>query len=617
MTESLDSRHGTSDEYSDPFCDTCYDSKRLTVRVYGFCKDCVQFLCSDCYNVHGKLQGCRHHEVVNGEDMPKSQADKPPRFEYCDAHPKLLKDQFCCEHKNLLCSMCSSSVHKDCSVKTVKDASASVDACETDALYDKIKSLKENLKSALPSVNKDIMKLKDQEQRMLDDAQKIYDQGIAKANKLFADIKAEIRTNCQCQISLVSRYQQKINDIVLKLESPLSDLEDMKSQPVDTKIFLRLQEVVGFVKKFTPELQDSRDSLKFISFSLMPNQLVQEFLASSFTFGTIQSSETNSEADIVVPEISFPLSNYRQTETQAKAENTSDAQYQAGSATKSLLPRSLQPLSNINACNQGTYNVKVKHDKNDCCITGMAITKNRKILMIDNYNSRVKMFSYDMKFLSSVSVPDRPWDIAVISDKEAVVTTVSKSLVILNISGSHLSIKIRPLAYDVQGISRYNNKYVVTSPDGKYASVKLTDQSGKVYWSVSSDQQGRPLFRQPWYVSSHGDGRSFTVIVTDRGSHTLSLLNGDTGEVITRRQLRETYPRGVTSDSAGNVYVTYLRTHEVAVLSEDLSEEKILMSKQDGLSGPPQAIVYDDEAHRLIISNTYPACDVVDFFQLS
>ena len=144
--------------------------------------------------------------------------------------------------------------------------------------------------------------------------------------------------------------------------------------------------------------------------------------------------------------------------------------------------------------------------------------------------------------------------------------------------------------------------------------MKLIDLTGKVYWSVSSDQHGQSLFCSPWYLDSHDAGRSSTVIVTDLDNHTLTLLNGETGEVITRRQLQGKRPKGVTTDTAGNVYVCYYWTDEVSVLSEDVSEEKILLSRQDGLSGCPRAIVYDDKTHQLLISCNK---NIVDSFKLS
>ena len=634
MAEFLDSFHGTSDEMVDPYCDPCND-KGLNVRVCGFCKDCVQFLCIDCQGVHGNLQACRHHDVVQGEDMPKSQVDKPPRFDYCDVHPRLLKNQFCVKHKILLCSLCSSSDHKGCSTKTVEDACKTVDKSETDALYKNTKCLQDKLKSALPPVEKKRKNIIDQEKTMLNDAQKIYDQMIAKAKNMFGSIKNEIQTSCQSQISDLSRHEKKMKDTITKLDSPLSELRELKDKTVDAKLFLRIQEIVSYITKFTTEARESSKTLNFGSLSFIPSQPLQEFLSSSFTIGAIRRSDLKYGTEIMLPKIMFPVSPLKQATPHPQARQASGNQNLGGalpkavqtpgthnlgvSAVKPVLTRSIQPLSQIIAAKQGSYNIKLRNDTDDCHITGMAICTDRRILMTDNSNNKVKMFSHDMKSLSSVSVPDEPWDIAVISDREAVATTENKSLVRLDISGSQLSIKeTTQLSYDVRGISRYNDKLVVTSLDSKPPSVKLIDQTGRVYWSVSSDQQGQPLF-EPCYVSSPCDGRSSTVIVTDWSNSTLTLLNGDTGEVITRHQLKVgKNPDSITTDSDGNVYVCYYWTSEVAVLSGDLSEEKILLSRQDGLSGRPQAIVYDDEAHQLIISYLgINSCNNVDRFQLS
>ncbi|MEW8542096.1 MAG: hypothetical protein AB2693_01055, partial [Candidatus Thiodiazotropha sp.] len=170
--------------------------------------------------------------------MPKSQADKSPRFDYCDLHPKLRKDQFCCEHRILLCSLCSSSDHKGCSTKTIEDACKIVDDSETDALYKNVKSFQDNLKSELPSVDKKIKIIKDQEKTMLRDTQTLHDQMIAKIKNMFDSINNEIQTSCQSQISNLSRHKKKVKDTITKLDSPLSELREQKGKSVDTKLFL-------------------------------------------------------------------------------------------------------------------------------------------------------------------------------------------------------------------------------------------------------------------------------------------------------------------------------------------------------------------------------------------
>ena len=188
-------------------------------------------------------------------------------------------------------------------------------------------------------------------------------------------------------------------------------------------------------------------------------------------------------------------------------------------------------------------------------------------------------------------------------DKETVVSTYDPKLIFLHILDNKLTIKREvQLRFHVHGITRYKNYLIVTNFSAVPKTVKLIDMNGKVIWSLSTGDTGQSLFRVPWYVSSFPDGKSSSVIVTDRDNDTLTLLNGDTGEFITTHQLERECPNGVATDNAGNVYICYFGTSEVAVLSADLSREKILLSGQQGLRSSPQAIAFHEMSRQLVIS---------------
>ena len=274
------------------------------------------------------------------------------------------------------------------------------------------------------------------------------------------------------------------------------------------------------------------------------------------------------------------------------------------------------PLSQIKAKELASCNVKLNDDKSDCHITGIAITNDGRRLLTDYRNKKIKMFSRDMKSLCSLSMSTSPWDIAVTGDREAVVSCDQAKLLTLDISDRMMSIKRTvelPFAvwaiapYQVDGIAPYQDKLLVTalSPPTSPSSVKLIDLTGRVYWSTPTHQQGRPLFSRPEYVTCYDDRGSTAVIVSDFGNDTLTVLNADTGYVITRRQVEEKGPRGVTTDTAGNIYVCYWLTNEVAVLSKDLSQGNVIVSKRGGLSDLPQAILYDAVDHQLLVSNEH------------
>ena len=608
MADSMDEKHGTSDEYVDPYCDPCFEGKGLNVKVFGYCKDCFQFLCSDCHVFHGKFQVAKNHIILQGSSMPQSQADKPPRFHYCDDHPASVKDQFCCDHKNMICSSCSLS-HTNCTVQSIGYVCKNISSSETDSLYDAVKNLKEQAMSVMSSVKENMEKLEEQRKSILKEVQQLYDQIISKMKKLFQDMEADIEANCQSQISLMSQQQEKINAIIAKLDSSMADIEKFQGKPIDTKLFLKIQENINDTNQVTDEFRNVNKSLLFVDLSFIPSKTIQEFLSASVTLGSVSKSHKNQGTYIAVTDIVFPSALQPQHIARAEPQQQSCGHKSGATGLQT------RPLSQVKATKKCEYKVRIKGDKEQCEIFGMAATKNGRILIADHNNNKVKLFSPDMKILSSVSVPDKLCDIAVISDSEASATTTNKSLVLLDISGSQLRIKTTTkVPYYISGITKYKNKLVISSTSPT-TSVKLIDLTGKVYWSVSSDQQGQSLFRNPWYLTSHDEGRSSTVIVTDWGNNTLTLLNGETGEVITRRQLQGKGLRGVTTDTAGNVYVCYNWAGEVSVLSADLSEEKILLSTHDGLSGAPRAIVYDDKTHQLLISSG--SNDTVDSFKLS
>ena len=590
MAYSLDLSPDTSDNWNDPFCDTCYEVDNLNIKAASFCDDCVQFMCNKCYKFHEMLNATRGHVVKTGTAMPRSQADKPPKFSKCDEHPKHVKNPFCSVHKQLICPLCSPFYHKNCSTGTVEDVSKSIPSSETNALYDTINEIKIDIESSLSAVDSNIDNLNDQKRSMFKQIQELYDKMISKAKKWFDDAQSEIGTHYQSQLLVLKQNHTQLNNVVSRIESYLGQIDTLRSTSIDTKLFLRIQDTLGDMKQYQDDLNTPiyRCQLSFV-----PSKQIQYFLSSSYTIGSVKLDK--SESEITIPEIQFPVSSTQLPHT-GPAKRFPAAAGKSQSTTQSVV------LTQLKGHKLGSYKVKLTDDRGKCHITGMAITNDGRRLLVDNNNNKVKLLSlWDMNLLSSLSLSDIPSDIAVLSDQEAVVTTDNESLVLLDISARHMSINTTTrVSYDVCGISKYGEKLVVTSYSPMPASVKLIDKTGRVYWSMRTDVQGQALFSNPQFVTS--DIERSTITVTDFWTNTLTVLNGDTGAVIKRRNVKDKSPGGVTTGPSGNIYVCYDGTREVAELTGDLSEERIILSKQDGLGDSLQAISYDKSCRQLITS---------------
>ena len=210
MADSLVSRHGASDEYHDPYCEPCDESRGKNVKVKGFCRNCNQYLCTECHTVHGSLMATKGHVIQTGTDMPPSMADKPPRYELCDDHAKRLKDQFCYHHRALICSMCCSASHSMCDTKSAEDTCKYIQLSEVDNLCDANKNYKSQLSKFLSSVDKCGGKLIDQRKTLLKDAQTAYDKIIAEINRSYQNMKTVIEADATYRMQQHHNLSRKL-----------------------------------------------------------------------------------------------------------------------------------------------------------------------------------------------------------------------------------------------------------------------------------------------------------------------------------------------------------------------------------------------------------------------
>ena len=339
------------DEWHDQFCDLCYDADDLNVKAASFCDDCIQFMCNKCYTIHERLSSTRGHVVKTGTAMPRSQADKPPKFSFCNEHPKHLKNQFCSVHKHLICSLCSPLNHKNYSTGSVEDVSKSTSSSETNDLYDIVSDMKSNLESSLTAVESNIDDLNGQKTIMLKQAQKLYDEMISKAKKWFADEKFEINTHYQSQISVLKQNHTRINNTVSRIESSLRQIDILRSKPIDAKLFLRIQDILSDMKQHQ---DDFKAPICNVQLSFVPSIQMQEFLSSSYTMGSVKVDK--SKCEITIPEILYPVSSTQQS-------RAIPANKVVAAAGKRESARQSVTLTQLKGRKLSSYTVKLSDDR--------------------------------------------------------------------------------------------------------------------------------------------------------------------------------------------------------------------------------------------------------------
>ena len=223
-----------------------------------------------------------------------------------------------------------------------------------------------------------------------------------------------------------------------------------------------------------------------------------------------------------------------------------------------------------------------------CFITGVAITSCGQKLFVDRSNGKVKLFTQDMRFLSSVQVL-QGLDITMLNGVEAIVTN-GRSLVFLEVVNEKLKIKQTiTLPFISFGITHSKDNLICT--DGR--QLHVIDRQG-------SEQLlgGQSSFRESFYICSNSDRR--WIVATDSGKKTITVLDANNGAVITSRKLEKTTGLsylGVAVDTSDNILVC--GDKEIIVMSGDLKNERVLFNMGDNFA---LAIAYDGSKHQLLIS---------------
>ena len=589
MANSFVSRHGSSDEYHDPYCEPCDESRGKNVKVKCFCKNCKQYLCTECHTVHGSLMATKGHVIQTGTDMPPSMADKPPRYETCDDHPKRLKDQFCYHHGALICSMCCSASHSMCETKSVEDTCKYIQLSEVDNLCDANKSYRSQLSKLLSSVDKRGGKLIDQRQTLLKDAKTAYEKIIAEINRSYQNMKTVINAECDLQDKTVSQLKQEIKSQISQVDAEINFTNKARGKPINVNTFLSLQESVSKTRKCVAAIENLKESLNLTSLIFEPSKDVQILLSKPLNFGSLNKHHLNVDVDVSTQDINFP--------SHIKGSTRPASPLNRGGLPG--LKSTKSSFGQIQARQTGTYNVRTKEDRNTCVMTGVAITSCGQKLFVDNSNDSVKLFSQEMRFLSSVQV--HGFDITMLNDMLAVVTS-GRSLVFLEVANEKLRIKQTiNLSFNGFGITHSKDNLICT--DGQ--QLHAIDRQG-------SEQLlgGQSSFRYSRYVCSNSDGR--WIVATDMHENTITVLDANNGAVITSRQLEKTTGwscRGVAVDTSDNIFVCGYK--DITVMSGDLKNERVLFN----IDNVARAIAYDGSKHQLIISQY--ANDSVCCLQLS
>ena len=222
-------------------------------------------------------------------------------------------------------------------------------------------------------LEKNIAHLETQKINLIQKSKDERDKIIAKAYEIFDETIVDINAVCEKEKCKITEKITTVTDEIYMLEDIIDSIERTITAHFDQNIFIQVQETVKKTRDCQIAIENISKQLQKIEFSISMSDEIATFLNYSKPFGDIKKVLTPVNTGIVIMAIVFPPSLLMTKATIANRK------------TVNMLGMSVKKLSSLNS--------RTINDISDCCINGMAVTDNGTLLVSDENNRSVKVFS--------------------------------------------------------------------------------------------------------------------------------------------------------------------------------------------------------------------------------
>ena len=130
-------------------------------------------MCQQCLKSHSIWPGMRNHKMLQGDDMPRTQAEKPVKFPDCDMHIESVNGHFCLDHQKMLCSQCIRKFHESCSHTTVMELCKTLGQADVQTFRDSIEKSIQTANSVNLEILRDKVEIENQRKRIIKETEEL------------------------------------------------------------------------------------------------------------------------------------------------------------------------------------------------------------------------------------------------------------------------------------------------------------------------------------------------------------------------------------------------------------------------------------------------------------
>lgn len=539
-----------------------------------WCTLCKQGLCVSC-KVHHRNEGTtRRHEVLPIEEYKKLRQFVSNMKEFCGLHGKKF-DNFCVEHNCPCCSVCMSSKHAKC--QDVVGIDVNLTELKTPRmlselqkrgkkLLNDIASIRDNRKDNIKHIEQQRLKIRAE----ITNARKTIN---AFLDKIEHDTLVNLTVAEEKQITELDKVMKEFDARERNIKQVNTYVSNIKNFGSDAKTFLATCEMETRLAKEEQSLlklyEDERLKHRELSINFNP------------AFNTLYH-EVKSLGDITVKKTPARIASSKSRSS--KSSKNSNARYDQATVTVFGVrkPTCLLTLKR---------SISIQKGNRDNYITGCSVLPSGKFVFVDCSDKRLIVCHEDGSHNRDISLPNQPWDLAVVNKQQVAVTVPLENTIVIIDVANGTTVQEFKQANQCYGIDYAGgNLVVVFHRDG----IRFIDLEGNTVGVLNLSVSN------VWYVTVSGDN----IVYSEWNTHTVHCCDLDGKSLWKFKDETLRNPRAVTADEEGHIYVTGRWSNNVVAISPDGKQSKVLLSKSDGLDHPT-GILYEKGKKRLLICTSF------------
>ena len=539
-------------------CNPC-QSRNIVNTSVSWCMECEEELCSECSEYHTNLKMARNHHVVDLKLKTSYSALLKMPSLVCEQHKYCQVEYFCVDHDELCCWDCLAKTHKSC-VNTMSLDSASKGAKHSQLLSDcqeQLTSISQTYKNILKYREENVSGIKDDKQRIKENMKTIKEKLIQRIN----EVEKELINKLDILVQENTKFQQdeisKVLEVTEEVELYLKELLFIVEHGSENQAFLLCRKIDQYIHQADNELQTTTSELKRVTLS---------FDESYDLFSPI-----NSFGDVTVNKIiDHTITN--------KTLNDQQAQFVSDKTTT-----------------MSTFKLQNRIEGTGRAITCMVVTDDDYLLLCDVscINSKLVAVYYPSgKYMKTINVRYRPWDIAIILRTHRAVVTFGdkRKIQFINLQTFTQDDKLItiPNSTAIYGITSTSDNIIVgdtrrihcLDTEGTYLrTIPLSTGPAAHYLSICHNNQ--------IYHSTHSS---------------INCVKWDGTEIFSYKIPNEWDHRKIAIDRNGNVYVPGRSTNTIQRLHSDGTVDCVVLNVEDGVE-QPLSICFNKSCDKLYLAN--------------